>query len=66
MDINNILVSSGISAGLYGLYKGIIHLYKHYYLKSACHDTTLEISIVANNDNKEIELPPLPEIKPQV
>lgn len=69
MDINNILVSSGVSGGLYILYKGAIHLYKHYYLKSACHDSTLEITIVANEEPKiikEVELAPLPEIKLQV
>lgn len=47
MDINTILVSSGITSGLYILYKGGIHLYKHYYLKSTCHDQTLEITVVS-------------------
>lgn len=42
MDINNTLISAGISAGLYVFYK----LVQRYYFKSGCHNNTLEISIV--------------------
>jgi hypothetical protein len=54
MDINNILISSGITSALYGIYKGGIHIYKNYYLKSECHDQTLEITIVSSHP----EVPP--------
>jgi len=45
MDVNTLVASSGISIGFYGLYKGAIRLYQHYYLSSECHARSLTISI---------------------
>jgi len=48
MELNNILISSAVTTSIYGLLKGSIHLYKKYYLKSSCHDSSLTIEIVTN------------------
>jgi hypothetical protein len=42
MDTNQVLVSAGISIGSYIIYK----IVQRYYIRSGCHDTTLEITIV--------------------
>ena len=55
MDITNTLVSSGITAGIYILYK----LLQRYYIRSGCHDNTLEITITDKVEEK-------PEIKPEI
>lgn len=49
MEINNILISTGITSALYGIYKGGIHIYKNYYLTSNCHDNTLEITVASSH-----------------
>ena len=54
MDYNSILISSGISSGIYVLYKTLQSLYYNYYIKSACHQNTLEITIAPIDENKEI------------
>ena len=57
MDTNSILTSSGISTGLYILYK----LAQRYYFRSGCHNRTLEIVVVDREEEKQptIELPTL-------
>jgi len=60
MDSNTqtALIGAGISTGLYTLLKSIKYYYYHYYLKSACHDLTLEIKLEPKTDvivNKEEE-----------
>lgn len=54
MDYSSILVSSGISSGIYVLYKLTQTFYYNYYIKSACHQNTLEITIAPIDENKEI------------
>jgi hypothetical protein len=54
MELNNILISSAVTTSIYGLLKGSIHIYKHYYLKSSCHDNSLTIEIVTNVPTPEI------------
>lgn len=49
MDVNQTLISSGITIGTYGLYK-IIQFARRYYITSACHDNKLEIEIVPKPD----------------
>jgi hypothetical protein len=51
MDIQNNLISTAISAGLYILYK----ILQRYYFKSGCHDNTLEISIIDTEEKKQKE-----------
>jgi len=53
MDTNNILISSGISIGFYGLYKSVIRIYQNYYLNSECHSRSLTISIEERKDNSK-------------
>ena len=45
MDVNNILISSGITTAIYIIMKGGLHIYKNYYIKSECHGQTLEITL---------------------
>lgn len=47
MDINQTLISTTISIGTYILYK----IFQKYYVRSGCHNSTIEIVIV----NKEAE-----------
>jgi len=55
-NINNILISAGISIGTYGFYKFIQNLYHKYYLKSVCHEKSVELIIVDRlEETKEIE-----------
>jgi hypothetical protein len=42
MDTSQTLMSAGISIGSYIIYK----LIQRYWIKSACHDSTIEITIV--------------------
>jgi len=49
MDLNNTLISSAISIGTYIIYK----IAQRYYIRSGCHNKTLELTIV---DKEEIEL----------
>jgi hypothetical protein len=52
MDINNILISTGFSSGLFGLYK----LIQHYRLKSECNKSNqLIITIVDTKEEKKEE-----------
>ena len=53
MDTNNILISSGVSIGFYGLYKSAIRVYQHYYLNSECHSRSLTISIEERKDDSK-------------
>jgi len=55
MNITDTLISSAITAGLYILYK----LVQRYYIRSGCHDNTLEIVI----SDKDISDKDKPEIK---
>lgn len=56
MDVNQTLISSGITIGTYGLYK-IIQFARRYYITSSCHDNKLEIEIVPKPD----EIVPKPD-----
>lgn len=47
MDINQSLISTGISIGTYVLYK----IAQRYYIRSGCHNSTIELVIV----NREAE-----------
>jgi hypothetical protein len=53
ITINNSLISSGITAGVYLIYKGI----KRYYIKSQCHSErhSIEIAIIDSLEAKEEE-----------
>ena len=51
MDITNTLISTGLSAGLYIIYK----IAQRYYFKSGCHNSTLEISIIDKEEKIEKE-----------
>jgi len=53
MDISQMLYSAGLSIGAYAIYKAFINFYNKYYLKSECHQRTLEITVVDVNENKE-------------
>lgn len=44
-ELKDILISSGITTGIYLIYKGGINIYKNYYLESECHRNTLQISV---------------------
>jgi hypothetical protein len=55
MDTNQTLFSAGISVGTYVLYK----IAQRYYIRSGCHNSTIEIVIVnkeAEKEEKEQEL----------
>ena len=54
-ELNNVLISSGISAGLYVLWKAAQSAYHRYYLTSECANEgrTLEISIVAREPDPD-------------
>ena len=53
MDTTQMLYSSGISLGTYTIYKIIQHLYHKYYLKSECHQRTLEITVIERDEDKK-------------
>jgi hypothetical protein len=57
MDTNQTLISTAISVGTYILYK----IAQRYYIRSGCHNSTIEIVIV----NKEAELEEKREEKEQ-
>jgi hypothetical protein len=50
MNIIDTLISSAITAGMYILYK----LVQRYYIRSGCHDNTLEI-VISDKDKPEIK-----------
>jgi len=50
------LYSSAISIGAYGFYKFVQNLYHKYYLKSECHQQTLEITVVNKETETKVEL----------
>jgi len=54
MDTQQTLISAGISIGSYIIYK----LIQRYYIKSGCHDSTIEITIV----DKESTIPPVEQV----
>jgi len=49
MDTTNTFISTGMSAGLYVLYK----IAQRYYFKSGCHNNTLEITVVDKEEEKK-------------
>jgi hypothetical protein len=51
MDTTNTFISTGMSAGLYVLYK----IAQRYYFKSGCHNNTLEITVVDKEEEKKEE-----------
>jgi hypothetical protein len=51
MDTTNTFISTGMSAGIYILYK----MAQRYYFRSGCHDRTLEITIVDKEEKEEKE-----------
>jgi hypothetical protein len=53
MDSNQMLYSSGISVGMYAVYKFLQNMYHKYYLTSECHQRTLEISVIEREEKKE-------------
>lgn len=58
-NINDILVSTGITSGVYIFYKILQRLWLRYYLSSECHSEThsLEITVVDREEEKKsIEL----------
>jgi hypothetical protein len=55
MDVNQTLISSGITIGTYAIYK-LIQFARRYYVTSACHDHTLEISIVEKPDEVKLDI----------
>ena len=46
-------MSAGISAGMYALVKVVQRLYQKYYVRSECHERTLEIAIEEPKEEKE-------------
>jgi hypothetical protein len=57
MDATNTVTSAAISVGMYVAYK----VFQRYYLRSGCHDRTLEITIV----DREVTRPPEVEVPVQ-
>lgn len=55
MDVNQTLLSSGITIGTYGLYK-LIQFARRYYIASSCHDNTLEITVVQKPDDVKVDI----------
>ena len=55
MDVPQMLYSAGLSIGAYAIYKAFINFYNKYYLKSECHQRTLEITVVDVDEKKEKE-----------
>ena len=55
MDVNQTLISSGITIGTYSLYK-LIQFARRYYITSACHDQTLEISVIEKHDDVKLDI----------
>jgi hypothetical protein len=51
MDTTNTFISTGMSAGLYILYK----MAQRYYFRSGCHNNTLEISIIDKDEEAKKE-----------
>ena len=51
MDSQSALINAGISAGMYILYK----IAQRYYIRSGCHDKTIEITIVDKEEKGEKE-----------
>ena len=52
MDTNQTLISAGISIASYIIYK----IAQRYYIKSGCHDSTIEITIVdKESTNPQVE-----------
>jgi hypothetical protein len=49
MDATNTFISTGMSAGLYILYK----MAQRYYFRSGCNNRTLEITIVDKEEEKK-------------
>ena len=66
MDTNQTLFSAGVSIATYILYK----VAQRYYIRSGCHDKTIEITIVDKEEEKkeEIELTtnPRPSVEVEV
>jgi hypothetical protein len=58
MDTTNTFISTGMSAGLYVLYK----LAQRYYFRSGCHDNTLEIAIVDKEAEEKAKEKPAVEL----
>jgi hypothetical protein len=54
-DIEDILISSGVSASTYFLYKIIVYYYKNYYLKSECNNHSFIVSIEPKEDTNTFE-----------
>jgi hypothetical protein len=52
MDTVNTLISSAISIGVYVLYK----VAKKYYVRSGCHDSTLEITVVDRDTDEKVSI----------
>lgn len=52
MNTENTLISSAISIGVYVLYK----VAKKYYVRSGCHDSTLEITVVDRETDKKVDI----------
>jgi len=49
MDINQTLISAGISMASYILYK----IAQRYYIRSGCHDRTVELTIIDKEEEKD-------------
>jgi aminoglycoside phosphotransferase (APT) family kinase protein len=52
MDTNQTLFSAGVSIATYILYK----VAQRYYIRSGCHDKTIEITIVDKEEEKKEEI----------
>jgi hypothetical protein len=52
MNTENTLISSAISIGVYVLYK----VAKKYYVRSGCHDSTLEITVVDRATDEKVSI----------
>ena len=59
MDINQTLISAGISIASYIIYK----IAQRYYIKSGCHDSTIEITIVDKELRNEIPESTNPQVE---
>ena len=59
------LTSASISIGTYILYRAVLNFYNKYYIKSECHQRSIEISVVdtEQKEQKEQTETELPEIK---
>ena len=57
------LISASVSIGTYIVYRAVLNFYNKYYIKSECHQRSIEISVVdTEKEQKETELPEIKNV----